>query len=114
MQEAVRQNCVLLGSLAMLKRKEFKTNGITFGVVMIILMSISIVLILTTIKIYLSNEIYYHSKVINKMKREVSILHAEKVMLEQSVEALKFKNRVSDAIFLIDDDLEEAFEEEEE
>lgn len=74
---------------------------------MVILMSISIVLILTTIKIYLSNEIYYHSKVINKMKREVSILHAEKVILEQSVEALKFKNRVSDAIFFIDENKEE-------
>jgi len=91
----------------MLKRKEFKSNGIGFGLVMIILMSISIVLILTSIKIYLSNEIYYYSKVINKMKREVSILHSEKVILEQKVEALKFKNRVSDAIFLIDDNIEE-------
>ena len=68
---------------------------------MVILMSVTIVLILTTIKIYLSNQIYYESKVVNKMKREVSVLKAEKVMLEQSVEALKFKNRVTDTIFVI-------------
>ena len=83
------------------KRKKSKPNGITFGMVMVTFMSVAIVLILTTIKIYLSNQIYYESKVVNKMKREVSALKAEKVMLEQSVEALKFKNRVTDTIFAI-------------
>jgi len=83
------------------KKKKFEVNGITFGMVMVIFMAVSIVLILTTIKIYLSNQIYYESKVVNKMKREVSALKAEKVMLEQSVEALKFKNRVTDTIFAI-------------
>jgi cell division protein FtsL len=83
------------------KKKQLKPNGITFGMAMVILMSVAIVLILTTIKIYLSNQIYYESKVVNKMKREVSVLKAEKVMLEQSVEALKFKNRVTDTIFVI-------------
>ena len=83
------------------KKKRSKPNGITFGMVMVTFMSVSIILILTTIKIYLSNQIYYESKVVNKMKREVSALKAEKVMLEQSVEALKFKNRVTDTIFAI-------------
>ncbi|MCW8822220.1 MAG: hypothetical protein OQK45_08310 [Sulfurovum sp.] len=83
------------------KRKKSNPNGVTFGMVMVILMSVSIILILTTIKIYLSNQIYYESKVVNNMKREVSVLKAEKVMLEQSVEALKFKNRVTDTIFAI-------------
>ncbi|MBT8343979.1 MAG: hypothetical protein KJO45_04605 [Sulfurovum sp.] len=83
------------------KKKKSKPNGITFGMVMVILMSVTIILILTTIKIYLSNQIYYESKVVNKMKREVSVLKAEKIMLEQSVEALKFKNRVTDTIFAI-------------
>lgn len=85
----------------MSKRKKSNPNGITFGMVMVILMSVSIILILTTIKIYLSNQIYYESKVVNNMKREVSALKAEKAMLEQSVEALKFKNRVADTIFTI-------------
>ena len=86
------------------KKKKAQANGITFGMVMVVLISVGIVLILTTIKIYLSNQIYYESKVVNKMKREVSALKAEKVMLEQSVEALKFKNRVTDTIFAIQGD----------
>jgi cell division protein FtsL len=77
-------------------------NGITFGMVSVILMAMAIILILTTIKTYLSNQIYYESKVVNKMKREVSALKAEQVMLKQSVEALKFKNRVTDTIFTIE------------
>ncbi|HSR74401.1 MAG TPA: hypothetical protein VLL31_06120 [Sulfurovum sp.] len=88
----------------MLKRKKSKPNGITFGISMVIAISVSITLILTMIKIYLSNQIYYESKVVNKMQSEVSVLKAEKRMLEQSVEALKFKNRVTDTIFVIHED----------
>ena len=82
--------------------KKKRANGITFKMVMIILISVSIVLILTTIKIYLSNQIYYESKKVNKIEREVSALKAEKVLLQQNIEALKFKNRVTDTIFIID------------
>ena len=85
----------------MAKTKKSNPNGITWGMISIILMSITIVLILTVIKIYLSNQIYYESKVVNKMQREVSALKAENVILKQNVEALKFKNRVTDTIFVI-------------
>ncbi len=64
-------------------------------------MSVTIVLILAMIKIHLSNQIYYESKKVNKMQREVQALKAEKIILQQSVEALKFKNRVTDTIFVI-------------
>jgi len=87
----------------MAKTKKSNPNGITLGMISIILMSITIVLILTMIKIYLSSQIYYESKIVNKMQREVSALKAEKVILQQSVEALKFKNRVTDTIFVIND-----------
>lgn len=76
-------------------------NGITFGMVSVTLISMAIVLILTLIKIYLSNQIYHESKTVNKMQTEVSVLKAEKSMLRQQVEALKFKNRVEDTIFTI-------------
>ncbi len=85
-------------------RKKKMPNGITFGMVSVILMAMAIVLILTTVKTYLSNQIYYESKVVNKMTREVSALKAEQVMLKQSVEALKFKNRVTDTIFTLQED----------
>jgi len=85
------------------KKKTASENGITFGMVSVIVMAVSIVLILTMIKIYLSNQIYYESKIVNKMKREVAALKAEGVMLEQNVEALKYKNQVTDTIFVIKD-----------
>ena len=86
------------------KMKKSDPNGITFGMTMTILMSVAIVLILTMIKIYLSNRIYYESKEVNTMQREVAALKAEHVILKQSVEALKFKNRVTDTIFVIKED----------
>ena len=85
-------------------QKKKMPNGITFGMVSVILMGMTIVLILTSIKTYLSNQIYYESKIVNKKTREVAALKAEKVLLEQSVEALKFKNRVTDTIFTIQED----------
>jgi cell division protein FtsL len=86
-----------------MKRKKVP-NGITFGMVSVILMSMAIVLILTLIKIYLSNQIYYESKRVNKIYRQVEALKAESMILKQNVEALKFKNRVSDTIFEIDEE----------
>lgn len=84
-------------------KKISKENGITFGMVTVIFMAVSIVLILTLIKIYLSNQIYYESKIVNKMNREAAVLKAENVMLKQNVEALKYKNQVVDTIFIIKD-----------
>lgn len=87
------------------KKKKFTApNGITFGMISVIVMSIAIVLILTMIKIYLSNKIYYESKVVNNIQQEVEALKAENVILKQNVEALKFKNRVEDTIFIIQED----------
>jgi len=87
----------------MTKNKIEQDNGITFPMVSVVIMSMSIILILTMIKIYLSNQIYYQSKVVNKLKREVAALKAQSVMLEQDVEAIKYKNQVSDTIFVIND-----------
>jgi len=67
-------------------KKKSQENGITFGMVMVVFMSVAIVLI------------------VNYMKQEVSALKAEQVMLQRSVEALKFKNRVTDTIFAIQEE----------
>jgi cell division protein FtsL len=85
-------------------RRKKAPNGITFGMISVIMMVMSIVLILALIKIYLSNQIYYESKKVNKIQRQVEALKAEKVILQQNVEALKFKNRVTDTIFVIGDE----------
>lgn len=85
------------------QKKQKTPNGITWGMVSVILISMTIVLILTLIKIYLSNQIYYESKKVNKMYRQVEALKAEQKILMQKVEALKYKNRVTDTIFVIDE-----------
>jgi cell division protein FtsL len=88
--------------MAAKKRKE--PNGITLGMFSVILIMMTITLILALIKIYLSNQIYYESKKVNKIYQQVEALKAEKKILEQNVEALKFKNRVTDTIFVIGDE----------
>ncbi len=86
------------------KYKKVKNpNGITFGMISVILISVTIVLILSGIKIYLANQIYYKSKVVNKIQREIYTLKAERNILKQKVEAIQFKNRVTDTIFEIQD-----------
>jgi len=83
----------------MKSKKKKIPNGITLGMISVILLSMSIVLLLAMAKIYLSNQIYYESKKVNKIQREVEALRAERVILQQNVEALRFKNRVEDNIF---------------
>jgi len=78
-------------------------NGITFGMVSVILMGMAISLILTLAKIYLSNQIYKESKELNNIQRRVDALMAEKNILENNVEKLKFKNKVEDTIFTINE-----------
>jgi len=88
-----------------MQNKKISTpNGVTFGMFLVVLMSVSIVLILTLVKIYLSNQIYYESKDVNKMTSETEVLKAEKMMLENSIEVLRFKNRVTNTIFDIEEE----------
>jgi len=84
-------------------KKQKEANGITFGMISVIIISMSIILILALLKVYLSNQIYYESKEVNKMQREVQALKAERVILQQNVEALNFKNKVADTIFVLSD-----------
>ncbi len=84
-------------------KKKKAPNGITFGMVSVIVMAMGIVLILTMIKIYLSNQIYYESKKVNKIQRQVEALKAERQILQQNVEALKFRSNVTDTIFMIEE-----------
>jgi len=88
------------------KNKKYKANGITMGMIFLLILSMSFVLLLALIKIYLSNQIYYESKTVNTVQQEVATLKAQKLMLQQKIEALKFKNKVTDTIFTINNDEE--------
>ena len=79
-------------------RSKRTPNGITFGMVAVIVIATAIVLILALIKVYLSNQIYYESKKVNKIQREVTMLRAQNKRLREQVEALYFKQNVLDTI----------------
>ena len=89
---------------AVKKRRRSGENGVSFSLFAIIIISMVIVVILAMIKIYLSNQIYYESRRVNYIEREVSALREERMMLENQVQKLKFKNRVADTIFTIEDE----------
>ena len=79
--------------------KNREANGITFKLFFMTILIMSIVVTLAVVKIYLSNQIYYESRRINYIQREVSALKEENVMLQNQLQAQKFKNCVSDVNF---------------
>ena len=74
-------------------------NGVTFKLFFTTILIMSIVVSLAVIKIYLANQIYYESRRINYIQRELSALKEENVMLQNQLQAQKFKNCVSDVNF---------------
>ncbi len=60
---------------------------------------IAIIFALIVPKIYLSNEIYYKSRSINKLLDNYEILKEEHRLLKQKLEYVQFKNKVLDEIF---------------
>lgn len=85
-------------------------NGITLKSGALNIVVIGTIVLLAMIKIFVSNLIYSESKIVNTIQSEISVLKAEQVMLQQSVEALKFKNKVADTIFAIEENVEETQE----
>ena len=83
-------------------RRKKRQNGISFGLFFMTILMMSIIISLSIIKIYLSNQIYYESRRINYIQREVSALKEENIMLENQLQRQKFKNCVSDIDFSIE------------
>lgn len=73
-----------------------KGNGISAVLLKKILFIIGIVFLLSFIKIYISSQIYYTSKIVNDLQQDVTVLRAEKKMLEHNIEVLRFKTEVVD------------------
>ena len=88
------------------KRAKIKPNGISLGLFFKTIVIMGIVTSLSVIKIYLSNQIYYESRRIDYIQREVSALEEENVMLQNQLQAQKFKNCVSDVNFYTEFDEE--------
>jgi len=80
-----------------------KEKGITIGILSIAIISMSIILILALMKVYLSNKIYYESREVNSIEVEVAALREENNILQMSVEQLKYKGEVTDTIFSMEE-----------
>jgi len=80
-----------------------KEKGITIGILSMAIISMSIILILALMKVYLSNKIYYESKEVNSIEAEVAALREENNILQMSVERLKYKGEVVDTIFSMEE-----------
>ncbi len=50
-------------------------------------------------KIYITQQIYYESRNIAKLKREYDTLQEEHKIISTSVEKIKFKNQILDTLF---------------
>jgi cell division protein FtsL len=60
-------------------------------------------LVLFVPKIYLTNNIYYVSKDINKMYAHYTSLKEENRFLQQQLEDMKFKNQIIDSLIILED-----------
>jgi cell division protein FtsL len=91
-----------------------REKGITLGVLSIAIISMVIILILALMKVYLSNQIYHESREINLIEAEVAALKEEHSILQMNVEQLKYKNRITDTIFSMEENKKITDAEEEE
>lgn len=57
------------------------------------------VIALAFFKIYITQQIYYESRKIAKLRAERSLLLEEHRVIRSSVEAMKFKNQIADTLF---------------
>ncbi len=83
-----------------------KEKGITLGILSIAIISMTIVLILALVKVYLSNQIYHESREINLIEAEVAALKEENSILQMNVEQLRYKNEIADTIFSMEENRE--------
>ncbi len=83
--------------------RDGKEQGISFGILTIVLTAMAIVLVLALIKIYLSNRIYVESREAHLLEQEVAALKEENTLLNMRVEKLKYKSQISDTIFTIEE-----------
>ena len=79
------------------------SDGIGWSTLSVTLVVMSIVIIMSFIKIKLSNEIYYESRETNKIEARVVALRQEGKILKMKLEQLRYRVEIVDTIFSIDD-----------
>ncbi len=64
-----------------------------------LLMGLTLVLGILFPKVYLTDQIYYNSRKVAKLKSEYDTLKEENKVIKASVEAIKYKNQILDTLF---------------
>ena len=72
-----------------------KENGVTGGMVIVTVFSISHVMLLAVPNIYLDNQIYYESREIAHYQNVLKTLREEQTIIKKRLEAIKYKNSIS-------------------
>jgi competence protein ComGC len=71
-----------------------KENGVTGGMIIVTLFSISFVMLLTIPNIYLDNQIYYESREIAHYQNILKTLREEQTIIKKRLEAIKYQNSI--------------------
>ena len=79
--------------------EEAGSSGLELKDLVVTILVVVIIFALIVPKIYLSNEIYYKSRNINKLLDDYEILKEEHRLLKQKLEYVQFKNQVLGTIF---------------
>ena len=64
-----------------------------------VLLTLTFIAVFAFPKVYITQQIYYESRDIAKLKREYDTLKEENKLISASVEAIKFKNQILDTLF---------------
>ncbi|RUM63885.1 MAG: hypothetical protein DSZ04_04030 [Sulfurimonas sp.] len=63
------------------------------------LLTLTFIAVFTFPKVYITQQIYYKSRDIAKLKREYDTLKEENRIISASVESIRFKNQILDTLF---------------
>lgn len=72
---------------------------VTLAYFLYIILVLSFVGVLVFPKIYITQQIYFKSRDISKLKNEYDTLKEENKIISASVEEIKFKNQILDTLF---------------
>jgi len=76
-----------------------QSSGITFRLLLQLLLIAGIVMMLLFPKIYLQSQIYYKSRDIAQLQREHDTLKEENRIIKARVESIRFENQILDTMF---------------
>lgn len=75
------------------------SRRLDFNYFLYILLTLSFIAMFAFPKVYITQQIYFKSRDISKLKREYNTLKEENKIISASVEEIKFKNQILDTLF---------------